>query len=140
MDDEYDNESSGAIDADSFYGGPTHPTSIADSVRRQHTRRSNTAGSGAIAGPSRPGSKKPKLKLKLSEKATKAMASGTSFLGAYDRELDSDDEDLSFEEQFILRMPPGEDCEKIRKLVTSREVSNDVWFKFKGEYSPAVSV
>jgi transcription initiation factor TFIID subunit 7 len=73
----------------------------------------------------------PKLKLKLSEKAA-AQAPGMSFLGAYDRELDSDDEDLSFEEQFILRLPPGEDLEKLRKMVASREMTNDVWFKFKG--------
>ncbi|TDL21566.1 hypothetical protein BD410DRAFT_724172 [Rickenella mellea] len=72
----------------------------------------------------------PKLKLKLSEKAA-ALASGTSFLGSYDRELDSDDEDLAFEEQFILRAPPGEDCERLRKMAQAREVSNDVWFKFK---------
>ncbi|GLB34826.1 putative transcription initiation factor tfiid 55 kda subunit [Lyophyllum shimeji] len=72
----------------------------------------------------------PKLKLKLSEKAA-AMAPGMSFLGQYDRELDSDDEDLAFEEQFILRMPPGEDLEKLRKMVAAREVTNDVWFKFK---------
>ena len=56
-----------------------------------------------------------------------------SFLGPYDRELDSDDEDLVFEEQFILRMPPGEDCERLRKMVQAREISDDVWFKFKGE-------
>ena len=55
-----------------------------------------------------------------------------SFLGPFDRELDSDDEDLVFEEQFILRMPPGEDCDRLRKMVAAREVSNDVWFKFKG--------
>jgi transcription initiation factor TFIID subunit 7 len=73
----------------------------------------------------------PKLKLKLSDKAA-AQAPGMSFLGQYDRELDSDDEDLAFEEQFILRMPPGEDCEKLRKMVASREVTSDVWFKFKG--------
>jgi len=73
----------------------------------------------------------PKLKLKLSEKAA-AQAPGMSFLGAYDRELDSDDEDLVFEEQFILRMPPGEDCDKLRKMAVAREISNDVWFKFKG--------
>ena len=115
-----------AIAADTFYG--TQSGTIADSVRR-HNRRSSTAVAGASA---RNAARKPKLKLKLSEKATAAMASGTSFLGAYDRELDSDDEDLSFEEQFILRMPPGEDCEKLRKLVQSREMSNDVWFKFKG--------
>jgi len=73
----------------------------------------------------------PKLKLKLSEK-TAAQAPGMSFLGPYDRELDSDDEDLAFEEQFILRMPPGEDLEKLRKMVAAREVTSDVWFKFKG--------
>lgn len=73
----------------------------------------------------------PKLKLKLSDKAA-AQAPGMSFLGAYDRELDSDDEDLAFEEQFVLRMPPGEDCEKLRKMVNTREVEHDVWFKFKG--------
>lgn len=74
----------------------------------------------------------PKLKLKLSDKAA-AQAPGMSFLGQYDRELDSDDEDLAFEEQFILRMPAGEDCERLRKMVAAREVGNDVWFKFKGE-------
>lgn len=73
----------------------------------------------------------PKLKLKLSEKAA-AQAPGMSFLGPYDRELDSDEEELAFEEQFILRMPPGEDSEKLRKMMQSREVPNDVWFKFKG--------
>lgn len=72
----------------------------------------------------------PKLKLKVSER----QASGTSFLGPYDRELDSDDEDLAFEEQFILRMPAGADCEKLRGMVESREVTKDVWFKFKGEH------
>jgi len=70
----------------------------------------------------------PKLKLKVNER----QASGTSFLGPYDRELDSDDEDLAFEEQFILRMPPGEDSERLREMVEKREISKDVWFKFKG--------
>ncbi len=73
----------------------------------------------------------PKLKLKLSDKAA-AQAPGMSFLGSYDRELDSDDEELVFEEQFILRMPEGEDCERLRKMVQAREISDDVWFKFKG--------
>ncbi|KAG6851256.1 hypothetical protein H0H93_011692 [Arthromyces matolae] len=73
----------------------------------------------------------PKLKLKLSDKAA-AMAPGMSFLGQYDRELDSDDEELAFEEQFILRMSPGDDLEKLKKMVAAREVGNDVWFKFKG--------
>lgn len=77
------------------------------------------------------GKPQPKLKLKLSERAA-AQAPGVSFLGAYDRELDSDDDDLTFEEQFIIRMPPGEDCERLRKMIQSREIGNDVWFKFKG--------
>jgi transcription initiation factor TFIID subunit 7 len=80
----------------------------------------------------------PKLKLKLSEKAA-ALAPGMSFLGPYDRELDSDDEELSFEEQFILRIPPGEDCGRLREMVAAREISSDVWFKFKGT-SPKVSI
>lgn len=95
------------------------PASAYDSSDR--TTRSATAKSKP----------QPKLKLKLSDKAA-AQAPGMSFLGQYDRELDSDDEDLAFEEQFILRMPAGDDCEKLRKMVAAREVTNDVWFKFKG--------
>lgn len=76
-----------------------------------------------------------KLKLKLGAKATNS-APNASFLGSYDRELDSDIEEegseLLFEEHFVLRMPPGEDCEKLRKMVQNRDVTNDVWFKFKG--------
>ncbi|QRV86187.1 transcription initiation factor TFIID subunit 7 [Ceratobasidium sp. AG-Ba] len=74
----------------------------------------------------------PKVKLKLTEKSATANGGGLSFLGSYDRELDSDDdEDLTFEEQFILKMPPGEDCEKLRAMVQARDVKDDVWFKFK---------
>ncbi len=51
--------------------------------------------------------------------------------GPYDRELDSDDEDFSFEEQFILRMPAGEDRGKLREMVVAREIPPDVWFRFK---------
>lgn len=91
-----------------------------DFVSSERTTRSH--GKGRFA---------PKLKLKLSEKAA-AYTPGVSFLGPYDRELDSDDEELSFEEQFILRMPEGDDCERLKKMVASREISPDVWFKFKG--------
>ncbi|KAF9469194.1 TAFII55 protein conserved region-domain-containing protein [Collybia nuda] len=95
---------------------PTH--TLMEATER--TTRSSTAKSKP----------QPKLKLKLSDKAA-AQAPGMSFLGQYDRELDSDDEDLAFEEQFILRLPPGEEAENLRKMVAAREVSNDVWFKFK---------
>ncbi|KAF8798161.1 hypothetical protein BYT27DRAFT_7228749 [Phlegmacium glaucopus] len=97
----------------------TTPSPLPVDNAERTTRSSNTR--------SKP---QPKLKLKLSDKAA-SQAPGTSFLGQYDRELDSDDEDLAFEEQFILRMPPGEDCEKLKKAIVSREVGDDVWFKFK---------
>ena len=121
-----------SVDSQVFYAQP--PRTIAESVIRSSRRRSTPpVGTGINTRSSNAKPKaKPKLKLKLSEKATAAMASGTSFLGPYDRELDSDDEDLSFEEQFILRLPPGEDLERLRKLVASREAGNDIWFKFKG--------
>ena len=71
----------------------------------------------------------PKLKLKVSSATDNR---NQSFLGPYDRELDSEDEDLVFEEQFILRLPSGKDTDKLREVVSKRGVSNDIWFKFKG--------
>lgn len=124
---------------------PPPPTGIRTSLRRRNTPPSyaelddptyvdNTAGRRTrYSSMGMRGRPQPKLKLKLSEKAA-AQAPGMSFLGPYDRELDSDDEDLVFEEQFILRMPPGEDGDRLRKMVAAREVANDVWFKFKGMY------
>jgi len=57
-------------------------------------------------------------------------------LGVYDRELDTDEEEIEFEEQFILRMPEGEPSEKLREMVKEKGAKKgleDVWFKFKGE-------
>jgi transcription initiation factor TFIID subunit 7 len=119
-----------AIPAESFYATPSlegrglrlrSGSSMTAQDTSERTTRSSNQRSKA----------QPKLKLKLSDKAA-SQAPGMSFLGAYDRELDSDEDDLAFEEQFILRMPPGEDCEKLRKAIASREVGTDVWFKFKG--------
>ncbi|KAJ3744598.1 TAFII55 protein conserved region-domain-containing protein [Lentinula detonsa] len=94
------------------------------------TTESKNSNISTRSGAQRPKTQ-PKLKLKLSEKLA-AQAPGMSFLGQYDRELDSDDnEDLAFEEQFILRLPPGDDCDRLRKSVAAREVPGDVWFKFK---------
>jgi hypothetical protein len=76
----------------------------------------------------------PKLKLKLSEKAA-VLAPDMSFLGPYDRELDSDEELLLFEEQFILLMPPGEDRGKLREMAAARGISLDFWFMLKGTLS-----
>ena len=140
-----DNEPSGsslnaATNPNSFYGGPPTPATPMSTVSTSgRPRRAASMAQTPIISDSsdrfrapQKAKSQPKLKLKLSEKAA-AQAPGMSFLGPYDRELDSDDdEDLVFEEQFILRLPPGEDCERLRKIASSREVSDDVWFKFKG--------
>ncbi|KAI0345369.1 hypothetical protein BDW22DRAFT_1418609 [Trametopsis cervina] len=112
--------------------GPSRapPAGVRTSLRKRHTPPSYAELDDPTYIDTRRTRPQPKLKLKLSEKLA-AQAPGMSFLGPYDRELDSDDEDLVFEEQFILRMPPGEDCERLRKMVASREIANDVWFKFK---------
>jgi transcription initiation factor TFIID subunit 7 len=141
--DDYENEAgpstsnrNGSIDSQAFYG--SRPKNVAErNIGTSRLRSSSNALPAdnverATRSSTRP-KLQPKLKLKLSDKAA-SQAPGMSFLGQYDRELDSDDEDLAFEEQFILRMPPGEDCEKLRKAVASREVGNDVWFKFKGTF------
>lgn len=130
-----------AVEPQSLYetskAGSSASTSNDPNVRNSaRLRNSSTSTYATVPEPAerttRSRSKpQPKLTFKLSEKAA-AQAPGMSFLGQYDRELDSDDEELAFEEQFILRMPPGEDCDKLRKMIASREVPNDVWFKFKG--------
>ena len=140
-----DNEPSGSgLDATtnpgSFYGNPPTPATPMSTVSTSgRPRRAASMAQTPIISDSsdrlrapQKAKMQPKLKLKLSEKAA-AQAPGMSFLGPYDRELDSDDEeDLVFEEQFVLRLPAGEDCERLRKIASSREVSDDVWFKFKG--------
>lgn len=47
----------------------------------------------------------------------------------WDRELDSDDEPLAVEEQFILRVPPKL-APQLREQVAGKNVGPDVWFKF----------
>jgi hypothetical protein len=75
----------------------------------------------------------PKLKLKVSESSDGRKQ---SFLGPYDRDLDSDDEELVFEEHFILRMPEGKEADRLRDMVNKRGAMSDVWFKFKGQSYP----
>jgi hypothetical protein len=137
----------GDLDVDSLMPPPDTPrTSSSGRPMRRTSAASRLASVAALGGPAdapaqasterttRSAAKQraqPKLKLKLSDKAA-AQVAGMSFLGAYDRELDDSDEDLTFDEHFILRLPPGDDCERLRRAVASREVGSDVWFKFKG--------
>ncbi|GAB5592585.1 hypothetical protein Unana1_07485 [Umbelopsis nana] len=41
--------------------------------------------------------------------------------------------DVAIEEQFILRMPPGDACNKLRDMVRRRDVTEDVKFVFKDQ-------
>jgi transcription initiation factor TFIID subunit 7 len=127
----------GGVRTESFYSPSTSSRPVRASALASTSRLRSTPGMEASDRTTRSAAARlkpqPKLKIKLSEKAA-AQAPGMSFLGPYDRELDSDgDEDLAFEEQFILRMPPGEDCERLKKMAASRDVTGDVWLKFKGK-------
>lgn len=101
------------------------PDGASRRLARSNVKSPRKKGTGKSGGA-------PKLKLKLGDRSS---ALNNSFLGPWDRELDSDDEDLAFEEQFILRLPEGEDLERLRKMVATRDVQDDVWFKFKGMFS-----
>ncbi|CDZ97428.1 Transcription initiation factor TFIID, subunit TAF7 [Phaffia rhodozyma] len=75
-----------------------------------------------------------KLKLNFSKKA--GIGGYNSFLGEYDRELDSDDEEIEFEEQFILRLPEGAPAQDLRALLGKKGKNKEkalegIWFKFK---------
>ncbi|KAK6335982.1 hypothetical protein TWF730_003355 [Orbilia blumenaviensis] len=53
----------------------------------------------------------------------------------YDSEAEDREEDPAIEEQFILRMPPGEDADYLRAELEKKEFgkSTDIWFKFKDD-------
>jgi len=101
--------------------------SIASSSNQQSTTADRTTRSGTSFA-NRP-RWMPKLKLKVNEGSDGRKQ---SFLGPYDRDLDSEDEELVFEEHFLLRVPPGKECDRLRELVAKRGSSSDIWFKFKG--------
>ncbi|KAG0635915.1 TAFII55 protein conserved region-domain-containing protein [Tuber brumale] len=60
----------------------------------------------------------------------------------YDSEASDREDDPAIEEQFILRMQPGEDCEYIREVIEKKElnVTTDVWMKFKDSRRAVVGV
>lgn len=81
----------------------------------------------------------PKIKIKTREpkgpRLTKIRLKRVREPGlGYDSEASDREEDTYIEEQIILRLPPGEDCEYVRKAIENREVGRgaDIWVKFKG--------
>ncbi|EEB06753.1 transcription factor TFIID complex subunit Taf7 [Schizosaccharomyces japonicus yFS275] len=60
----------------------------------------------------------------------------------YDSEASDREEDPYIEEQIMLRMPPGEDCDYVRKAIENREVGRgaDIWIKFKDNRRAVIHV
>lgn len=60
----------------------------------------------------------------------------------YDSEASDREDDPAIEEQFILRMPPGDDCDYLRAVIEKKELNptSDVWFKFKDSRRAVVCV
>jgi transcription initiation factor TFIID subunit 7 len=60
----------------------------------------------------------------------------------YDSEASDREEDPAIEENFILRMIPGEDCEYLRHVIERRELNtaSDVWMKFKEQRKAVLNV
>lgn len=52
--------------------------------------------------------------------------------GDKDSDDDEDEPEVSIEEQFILRLPPGEMCDRFREKVIAREIDESVNLKFRG--------
>ncbi|KAA8911087.1 TAFII55 protein conserved region-domain-containing protein [Sphaerosporella brunnea] len=60
----------------------------------------------------------------------------------YDSEASDREEDPAIEENFILRMLPGDDCDYLREVVERRELntSSDVWMKFKDQRKAVINI
>ncbi|KAK6336329.1 hypothetical protein TWF696_001890 [Orbilia brochopaga] len=86
--------------------------------------------------------KTPIIKLKSSASRPVAVKRSVPIGCGYDSEASDREEDPAIEEQFILRMPPGEDCEYLRSEIEKKDFgkSTDVWFKFKDDRRAIVSV
>ncbi len=69
--------------------------------------------------PSAARAQKPKIKVKLKgEKPHRASFPGQG----YDSEASDIEDDPAIEEQFILRMEPGEDCDYLRKAIAEKKI------------------
>ncbi|KAK6532899.1 hypothetical protein TWF281_007070 [Arthrobotrys megalospora] len=86
--------------------------------------------------------KTPIIKLKSNASRPTTTRRSVPIGYGYDSEAEDREEDPVIEEQFILRMPPGEDCEYLRSEIEKKEFgkSSEVWFKFKDERRAIVSV
>ncbi|KAF8467712.1 TAFII55 protein conserved region-domain-containing protein [Kalaharituber pfeilii] len=84
--------------------------------------------------------KTPKLKLKANGVRPKKRHFEPGL--GYDSEASDREEDPAIEEQFILRMKPGPDCEYLRHMIEMRQLdqNTNVWFKFKDNRKAVVCI
>ncbi|GAO51740.1 hypothetical protein G7K_5833-t1 [Saitoella complicata NRRL Y-17804] len=94
------------------------------------------------ATPARPPPKiKIKTKLKPGVPRIRVKRQREPGLG-YDSEDPDREDDPHIEEQFILRMRPGEDCDYLRKAIEEKLIGNGAhfWIKFKDPKNAVVSI
>ncbi|KAI5809627.1 TAFII55 protein conserved region-domain-containing protein [Peziza echinospora] len=84
--------------------------------------------------------KTPKLKLKANGARPKKRHFEPGL--GYDSEASDREDDPAIEEQFILRMKPGPDCDYLRHVIEMKQLdqNTDVWMKFKDNRKAVVSV
>lgn len=144
--------------------GPSNPQAyavpdlnLASRPTRQRRKPSHLQGYNASGFPvSSSGPRPTKVKLNFSKKGV-VGGRYSSFLGHYDREIDSDEEELEMEEHFVLRLPGEKEADELRALLKGKgaggkkkfgskaagqtkeggveESVEGVWFKFKGAFS-----
>ncbi|TGZ83072.1 hypothetical protein EX30DRAFT_339303 [Ascodesmis nigricans] len=90
-----------------------------------------------------PGAALPTPTIKLKHRRKPVVKSARLEPGnSYDSEASDREEEPAIEEQFILRMQPGPDCDYLRGLIERKELSlaSDVWLKFKDPRHCVVSI
>ena len=84
----------------------------------------------------------PTIKLKHTPKPATSRKRRHEPGNGYDSEASDREEDPAIEENFILRMQPGPDCDYLRDVIERKElnVTSDVWMKFKEPRKAVVCV
>ncbi|KAF8537651.1 TAFII55 protein conserved region-domain-containing protein [Trichophaea hybrida] len=84
----------------------------------------------------------PTIKLKHTSKPSIPRKRRHEPGNGYDSEASDREDDPAIEENFILRMQPGPDCDYLREVIERKElnVTSDVWMKFKEPRKAVVNV
>ena len=106
----------------------------------------HAAAASSSAGPSSSGGappmRTPTIKLKHTSKPALPRKRRHEPGNGYDSEASDREEDPAIEENFVLRMQPGPDCDYLREAIEKKElnVTSDVWMKFKEPRKAVVNV